>query len=232
VLLNKISIFAASLFMALLAGAVLAEENPPVIEPYEIPTFTGQPVDWHKMKPAINPKREIDGDAIFNTINKCYPLKSGFGLDVSFRTGVNYRPDNGASTTIQTADSQSYYAGIVANMPLYSDVEIDKERKIEYQRRMQTTTTIKSMLSAIAAKRRAERMMGLYLSLEKRSQARIEEGIASVEEQIGYLEKVATTQGELDTAAAEIESARLALIGQCRSDEVERVNNYILSEIE
>lgn len=232
---NKIRILPeASLFLALLAGAALAEEKPsdkpPTITPYEIPTFTGEPVDWHKIKPAINPQHKIDGDAIFNTINKCYPLKSGFGLDVSFRSGVNYRPNS--SNTIQTSDSQSYYAGIVANLPLYSDTEIDKDRKTEYQRREQTAGTIKTMLVAVASKRRAERMMGLYLSLEKRSQVRIEQGIAPVEEQIGFLEKVATTQGELDTAIAEIESARLALIGQCRSDEVERVNNYILSEIE
>jgi hypothetical protein len=231
---NKINLPAATLFLALVAGTTAADEmpddKPPIIEPYQIPTFTGEPVDWHKMKPAIDSKKAVDGDAIFNVINKCYPLKSGFGLDISLRSGVNYKPNN--NNTIQTYDSQSYYAGIVANMPLYSDIEIDKDRKIEYQRRMQTTSTIKEMLSAIAAKRRAERMMGLYLSLEKRSQARIAEGIAPVEEQIGYLEKVAATQGEMDTASAEIESARLALIGQCRSDEVERVNNYILSEIE
>lgn len=230
---NKISILTVSL--ALQINSAFAEDRssdkPPIIVPYEIPTFTGESVDWKKIKPAINPKKAIDGDAIFTTINKCYPLKSGFGLDVSFRSGVTYRPSN-STNNIQTADSQSYYAGIVANMPLYSDVEIDKDRKIEYQRRMQTTSTIKEMLTAIAAKRRAERMMGLYLSLEKRSQARIEEGIAPVDEQIGYLEKVAATQGELDKADAEIESSRLALIGQCRAEVVETVNNYILGEIE
>lgn len=227
--LSKISC-ALFLTSTLAQAGEFDDRPPPVIEPYQIPTFTGEPVDWHKMKPAINPKRQVNGDAIFSVINKCYPLKSGFGLDVSFRSGVNYRPSS--SSTVQTADSQSYYAGIVANMPLYSDVEIDKDRKIEYQRRMQTTRTIKEMLVSIAAKRRAERMMGLYLSLEKRSQARIDTGIAPVEEQISYLEKVAATQGELDAALATIESARLALIGQCRSDVVDQVNAYILSEIE
>lgn len=216
-----------------LVCSVQAEEHkPPDIEPYKIPTFTGAPVDWHKIKPAINPIKAVDGDAIFNIINKCYPLKSGFGLEVNLRAGVNTRLDNGNnSNTIQTYDSQAYYAGIVANMPLYSDIEIDKERKLEYQRREQTATTIKDMLSAVAAKRRAERMMGLYLSLEKRSQARVENGIASVDEQIGYLEKVAQTQAELDKSKAEIEGARIALIGQCRPDVVEQVNGYILSEI-
>jgi hypothetical protein len=212
------------------------EHKPPNIMPYQIPTFTGEPVDYHKIKPAIDAKKKIDGDAIFQIINKCYPLKSGFGLEVNLRGGINYKPPTSSSsststTVVQTYDSQQYYAGIVANMPLYSDIEIDKDRKVEYQRREQTAMTIKEMLSAVAAKRRAERMMGLYLSLEKRAQVRIETGVAPVDEQIGFLEKVATTQGELDTAEAAIEGARLALIGQCRPEVVEQVNGYILDEI-
>jgi hypothetical protein len=223
----------AAVLIALLACSAQAEEHkPPNIEPYKIPTFTGEPVDWRKTKPAIDAKRKIDGDAIFNVINKCYPLKSGFGLEVSLRTGLNYRPSTSSgTTTVQTFDSASYYAGIVANMPLYSDIEIDKDRKLEYQRREQTASTIKEMLTAVAAKRRSERMMGLYSSLEKRAQVRIETGVAPVDEQIGFLEKVATTQGELDAAEAAIEGARLALIGQCRPEVVEQVNSYILDEI-
>jgi hypothetical protein len=221
----------------LFRGNVQAEEHqPPNIQPYEIPTFTGAPVDYKQIKPAIDPKKKINGDAIFQIINRCYPLKSGFGLEVNLRGGMNYKPsdkntNSGNTTVVQTYDSQNYYAGIVANMPLYSDIEIDKDRKVEYQRRMQTTSTIKELLTAVATKRRAERLMGLYSSLEKRAQVRIETGVAPVDEQIGYLEKVATTQGELDTAEAAIEGSRLALIGQCRPEVVDEVNNYILSEI-
>lgn len=230
--LNKIKLLV--MICLLFSGNVQAEEHqPPNIMPYEIPTFTGAPVDYKKIKPAINPKKKINGDAIFQIINKCYPLKSGFGLEVNLKGGLTYKPQqSNNSTTVQTLDSQNYYAGIVANMPLYSDIEIDKDRKVEYQRREQTAMTIKEMLSAVAAKRRAERMMGLYMSLEKRAQVRIETGVAPVDEQIGFLEKVATTQGELDTAEAAIEGSRLALIGQCRPEVMDEVNSYILSEIQ
>ena len=208
------------------------EHKPPNIQPYQVPTFTGEPVDYHKIKPAINPLPKIDGDAIFSIINKCYPLKSGFGLEVSVRSGITYKPDtNNNTTTVQTLDAQNYYTGIVANMPLYSDIEIDKERKVEYLRRMQTTTTIKELLVAVATKRRTERLMGLYTSLEKRAQSRIEAGVALVDEQISFLEKVAITQGELDSALASIEGARLALIGQCRPEVVDEINAYIIKEI-
>lgn len=220
-----------SLFLFLLNAAAHADEKtpPPNIPPFEIPTFTGKSVDWKKQLPPINPLPHIDGDAIFKAVNRCYPLKSGFGLDISLRAGTNYKPSN--SNTVQTFDSNTYYAGIVANMPLYSDIEIDKERKLEYQRRMETTATIKAMLEGVANKRRATRMMDLYTALEKRSQERIKHGLAEVQEQIALLEKVAATQGELDQANATIEASRLALIGQCRPEVEEQVSDYILHEI-
>jgi hypothetical protein len=222
-----------SLFLFLFwlnAAATAEEQKPPTIKPFEIPTFTGKPVDWNHQKPAINPLPKIDGDAIFKVVNRCYPLKSGFGLDISLKAGATYK-DTANSTQINTLDSNKYYAGIVANMPLYSDVEIDKDRKLEYQRRMQTTDTIKALLTGVATKRRAERLMGLYEALEKRAQERIKNGLAETAEQITFLEKVATTQGELDQANASIEASRLALIGQCRPDAEQEVNDYILNQI-
>ena len=173
---------------------------------------------------------KINGDAIFNIVNRCYPLKSGFGLDISLKAGATYK-DTAGNNQINTLDSNRYYAGIVASMPLYSDVEIDKDRKLEYQRRMQTTETIKALLSGVATKRRAERLMGLYEALEARSNERVKQGVVSPDEQIALLEKVATTQGELDQANATIEASRLALIGQCRPEVMNEVNNYILGEI-
>jgi hypothetical protein len=218
------------LLFLLNAAATAEEQKPPTIKPFEIPTYTGKAVDWHNQKPAINPLPKINGDAIFKVVNRCYPLKSGFGLDISLKAGVTYK-DTANSTQINTLDSNRYYAGIVANMPLYSDVEIDKDRKLEYQRRMQTTETIKALLTGVATKRRAERLMGLYEALEKRAQERIKNGLAETTEQITFLEKVATTQGELDQANASIEASRLALIGQCRPDAEQEVNDYILSQI-
>jgi hypothetical protein len=217
------------LLFLLNAAATAEEQKPPTIKPFEIPTYTGKPVDWNHQKPAINPLPKIDGDAIFKVVNRCYPLKSGFGLDISLKTGATYKDTS--SNQINTLDSNKYYAGIVANMPLYSDVEIDKDRKLEYQRRMQTTETIKALLTGVATKRRAERLMGLYEALEKRAQERIKNGLAETAEQISFLEKVATTQGELDQANASIEASRLALIGQCRPDAEQEVNDYILSQI-
>jgi hypothetical protein len=229
-IINFLMVALGYCLLFLLSFAVKAETKD-IIPPFEIPTFSGKPIDYHIIKPSINPAKVIDVDRIFDVVNRCYPLKSGFGLDVSLKSGVNYKDNAGGTSQINTLDSNQFYAGIVASMPLYSDLEIDKERKLEYQRRQETTNTIKELTVAVANKRRSERMLGLYLSLEKRAQERVKIGVTEPTEQIAFLDKVASIQGDLDTANATIESARLALIGQCRSEVMERVNDYIISQI-
>jgi hypothetical protein len=213
-----------ALFLAI-AINVHAEE---IKTPYQVPTFTGENIDFHEIKPEPNPAKTVDADLIVKTVNACYPVPA-MNLDVSVKVGTNYRPNN--ANTIQTVDSANYYAGVVASMPLYSGVEIDKEQKLAIDRKEKTAGLVAQMLTALSTKRRAERMLTLYASLEKRSQKRVADGIVAVDEQIGYLEKVATTRGELDTANAQIEGARLALIHQCTDNDIERLNNFILSEI-
>lgn len=210
-----------------------AEEMPTtpreIAPPYQVPTFTGENIDFHEIKPAPNPAKTVDADLITHTVNACYPV-APMNLEVAVKVGTNYRPTNSAGT-IQTADSASYYAGVVASLPLYSGVEIDREQKLAIDRKEKTAGLVAQMLTALSTKRRAERMLTLYASLEKRSQKRVADGIVAVDEQIGYLEKVAQTQGELDGANAQIEGSRLALIHQCTDHDIERLNNFILSEI-
>ena len=213
------------LFLILLVGVKEARADD--VASYQVPTFSDDVADYHAIH-APNPIKTVNSDLIVKTINACYPV-APMNLDVSLKVGTNYRPTS--SATIQTADSASYYAGVVASMPLYSGVEIDKEQKMAIDRKEKTANLVASMLTALSTKTRAERMLTLYASLEKRSQKRVADGIVAVDEQIGFLEKVATTRGELDTANATIEGARLALIHQCTDNDIERLNNFILSEI-
>jgi hypothetical protein len=215
----------------LLAFSLCAYADEPTehAPPYQVPTFAGENIDFHEIKPTPNQAKTVDADLIVYTVNGCYPV-APMNLEITARVGTNYRPTSGAGT-IQTADSANYYAGVVASMPLYSGVEIDKEQKLAIDRKEKTAGLVAQMLTALSTKRRAERMLTLYASLEKRSQKRVADGIVAVDEQIGYLEKVALTRGELDTANATIEGARLALIHQCTDRDIERLNNFILSEI-
>lgn len=211
------------LFLMLVATVAKADD----VVSFQIPTFSDEVQDFHSIS-APNPFKTIDADLITKTVNSCYPVPA-MNLDVSLKVGTNFRPAQ--TSTIQTADSASYYAGIVASLPLYSGVEIDKEQKIAIERKEKTASLVAQMLTALSTKHRAERMLSLYASLEKRSQKRVANGIVAVDEQIGFLEKVATTRGELDDANAKIEGSRLALIHQCTDNDTERLNNFILSEI-
>jgi hypothetical protein len=225
VLQNKIK----TALLLTLALNVQAEEKPEIVPPYQVPTFTGENADFHVIQPAPNPAKTVDADLITRTVNACYPVPA-MKLEVKLTTGTNYRPASGAGT-IQTADSASYYAGIVASLPLYSGVEIDREQKLAIDCKEKTAGLVAQMLTALSTKHRTERMLTLYASLEKRAQKRVTDGIVAVDEQIGYLEKVAATRGELDSANAQIEGARLALIHQCTDNDIERLNNFILNEI-
>jgi len=82
-------------------------------------------------------------------------------------------------------------------------------------------------LLGLSGRRRAQRELGLYASLEARSQQRVGLGLTEAAEQIGYLEKVAQAQAKLDDANASIEGARLALVGQCRDEVANEVNDYL-----
>lgn len=208
-----------------LAKAVLANEKPPQIPPYQIPTYSGETRDFRGPIPAMKPAPSIDGDAIFRMIVNCYPVKSKFGLDVDAVAGARWS-DRGI-TTFDNSGLARYYVGIVAKLPLYSATELDRAREREYQRRTKTATAIAALLHGLADRRRAQRELGLYSSLEARSQKRVAIGITTVEEQVRYLEKVAAAQAKLDDADATIEAARLELVGQCRDGVADEVNAYL-----
>jgi hypothetical protein len=169
---------------------------------------------------------EINGDAIFSMVVNCFPERVKWGLELDVVAGA--RESSGGVTTFDTSGLARYYIGIVARMPLYSATEINRERQGEYHRRQEVSGNISKLLAGLADRRRAQRELGLYSSLEARAQARVAMGIVDASEQIGYLEKVAQAQSELDDAGARIEGARLALAGQCRDGVANEVNAYLI----
>ena len=134
---------------------------------------------------------------------------------------------DGGVSTFDTAGLAKYYAGIVAEMPIYSTEEIHKQRTQEYQRRGEISANIAKLLKSLADRQRALRMLGINEAAEARSQLRMNEGLAPAEEQITYLKAVADKVGDLDEANAGVVSARLTLVGQCRDEVSENVNNYL-----
>jgi hypothetical protein len=198
---------------------------PPDIQPFEIPTLKGNKRDFHYI-PPVKLSKQIDADAVFRMVINCFPERPQWGLDVKAVAGARLTEDNKVST-FDTAGLSRYYAGIVAEMPLYSADEQFRIREVETKRRGEAAANVAALLKALADRDRALRLVGIGESVEARSQYRVHEGIAPAEEQSGYLKEVAGSVGDLDAANAAIVAARLALVGQCRDEVAEEVNDYL-----
>lgn len=199
---------------------------PPDIRPYKIPTLKGEHRDFH-YTPPIKLSPEIDADAVFKMIINCFPERPQWGLELKAVAGARYTDQQNTVSTFDTAGLSRYYGGIVAEMPLYSAEELHRQRTQEYQRRGEVAQNVAKLLKSLADRDRALRLVGIMENAELRSQYRVHEGIAPAEEQLGYLKDVAGKTGDLVEANASITASRLMLVGQCRDEVAEVVNDYL-----
>ncbi len=113
---NKIKLCYA---VTLLFPALLfANEPPPDIQPYQIPTFDGKPREF-KLSEPIKVAPRIDGDAVFKAVVACFPERVQWGLELDAVAGARMTDQQNTVSTFDTAGLSRYYAGIVAKMPLY-----------------------------------------------------------------------------------------------------------------
>lgn len=201
--------------------------KPPNIQPFQFPTYEGKGGDFRAKVPELAPFPDIDTEAVFRVVVNCFPERVPWGLEVKAVAGARYTDNSNTVSTFDTAGLSKYYAGVVAEIPLFSASEINTERRSEYQRRTQLSENIAAFIKGLAAMRRAWREIGIYNAATLRSQERVKEGIAPTTEQVGYVEKVAEAYSKLDDAKAAVDGARLALFGQCRNDAAEEVNDYL-----
>jgi hypothetical protein len=120
---------------------------------------------------------------------------------------------------------------VVARLPLYSALELDREREREYMRRTKLADATGNFVSLLAERQKHVRQLELMRALERRAQERVKAGITETSEQVGYLEKVAGLEGELLKQSGMLQKARLELIGHCSSAQADDVDRYILQYI-
>ena len=200
-------------------------EKPPAIQTYKLPTMAGDEVDYHSKPAPLAKAPALDPDAIYKTVLSCYPEKSKFDVDVSLRASIrsaDVLDENDLSIGLGKS-----YVGIVANMPLYSGRELDREREREYVRRKDTAKAVADFIAAIASRNHSVRELALYRSLEARSAIRVQSGIVEASEQVGYLEKVATAQDKLVKEETQIMESRLLLAGMCDPLNAERIGAWL-----
>lgn len=199
--------------------------DPPPNKPYQLPRFDDHYQEDHYTPIApIKTAPYVNAEKLFTTITRCYPEMSKFGLELNLE--ANYRNRNGYDTVNGTSIGQ-HYIGIVARMPLYSASDLNREREREHSRRSLTAGLIGNFMSQLAKRNHAVRELGLYSSLEARSQVRVMQGVTETSEQVRYLERVAKAQRDLITAEAMLVRYRLEMVAMCANGKAGEISHYI-----
>jgi hypothetical protein len=192
---------------------------------YEIPTFISSTDKFTSPISPLSSAVDIDADAIFNRIINCFPIRSSFRIETeiigSARTAPGY---DSVSNTVARS-----YVGVVAKMPLYSAIEIEREIEWERKRRADVAESIALFKTSIALRNQAIRHLSIYRQLERRSQIRVNLGIIDANEQIGFLEKVINSEAEKVKAESDILKSRLILSAMCKPELHDDLNNYLIS---
>lgn len=206
-----------------------AARQPPKAQPYKIPTLHGDKLNFKAKPPPLVKAPNIDADAVYEYVLACYPAASKWNLDVNLRAQLANSPETNilSSEGTSTTELGSNYVAIVANLPLYSSTELNREKEREAMRRQATATIVADFISAIASRNHAIRELALYRSLETRAALRVQQGISEAKEQMAYLEKVATSRESLIKQEAKIMESRLKLSGLCDPVNAKVINTWL-----
>lgn len=197
-------------------------------KPHELPTYSGDKPSYHAPEKPVKSTQLPDARDLYEKALNCWPAPSLMRAEV----GIEGRMRSERSQTLDE-DGAFRTAGrfgvaLVARLPLYSALELDREREREYMRRTKLADATGNFISILAERQKHVRQLDLLRALERRSQERVKAGITETTEQVGYMEKVAATEGELLKQSGQLQKARLELIGHCSASQADEVDRYIL----
>jgi hypothetical protein len=197
-------------------------------KPHELPTYSGDKPSYHAPEKPPKPGQLPDARELYEKTLNCWPVPSFMRAEVTLEGRA--RSDR---TQVMEEDGSVRTAGrlgvaLVARLPLYSALELDREREREYMRRTKLADATGNFISILAERQKHVRQLELLRALERRAQERVKAGITETSEQVGYLEKVAAVEGELLKQSGMLQKARLELIGHCSTLQADEVDRYIL----
>lgn len=175
-------------------------------EPFQLPTLKQQDLK------ALNTPQEL-----FNEVIGCMPIKTRYNLSIDLTARINN--SNSFDLENNSFSYGKYYIGIVAKMPLFSTLEIEREYNWELERRSNAAKVINQYFTAIAEQRRAEEEISLFSALEQRAQERVKAGVSETREQVEYLKLNIAAREKFNKAKASKEEARLILEALCTHPE-------------
>ncbi len=230
---------ACALLLACTGQAAEEKEDLAKPPPYVLPLFDGKdkptktpPVGEYKLAPLPNARE------LFDMVVSCWPEKSWFRGELSAESRVTKRVSDSSASNSTSFDpisgqyttnvgSGEKFVGLVFRIPLWSAIELDKEREKEIQRRGKIADSVGNFIDALATWQMDERELVLMKSLERRSQERVGLGIAETAEQVKYLEKVASIDRSMLGARAKLITARVNLQGMCDERKSWVIDEYL-----
>lgn len=207
--------------------------------PYLLPTFDGDdkkskdpPQGEYKLAPLPNARE------LFDMVRACWPEKSWLRAELSADARVTKRISDATSSASTSFDpisgqyttnigSGEKFVGLTFRIPLFSAIELDKERERELVRRGKIADGVGEFITALAEMQMAERELVLMKSLEKRAQERVTLGVAETKEQVTYLEKVAAIDRSLVNQKARLIKSRVQLQGLCEENKSWVIDEYL-----
>lgn len=231
-----------ALFAAGLAGAALLARSAdpvavppqasqaPVVEPSQpflLPTYSGESPSLHTPDKPPAPGPAPDARDLYERALACWPVRSLFRGEVTLEGRLRndrglYLDDSGAASGGSRAS-----AALVARLPLYSAIELDREREREWARRVRVAESTGQFVSILAERDKLRRQLDLLRALERRSQERVKAGVAETAEQVAFMEKVAGLEGELVRLSGQLQKARIELLGNCHEHQADALDGHL-----
>lgn len=195
-------------------------------KPFLLPTYSGeQPSIYPPEKPPV-PGPAPDARDLYERALACWPVRSLFRGEVTLEGRV--RNDRGIFLDESGVTSSSRAsASLVARLPLYSAIELDREREREWARRVRVAESAGQFVSVLAERDKLRRQLDLLRALERRSQERVRAGVAETAEQVGFMEKVASAEGEIVRLSGMLQKARIELLGNCHEQQADVLDVHI-----
>ena len=196
-------------------------------KPFVLPTYSGESPSIHAPEKPPAPRAAPDARDLYERALACWPVRSLFRGEVTLEGRLRnerglYLDDNGVSSGGSRAS-----AALVARLPLYSAIELDREREREWSRRVRVAESAGQFVSVLAERDKLRRQLDLLRALERRSQERVKAGVAETTEQVGFMEKVASAEGEIVRLSGMLQKARIELLGNCHELQADGLDAYI-----
>lgn len=207
--------------------------------PYQLPTYDGKqnaskepPKGEYQLSPVPNAKE------LFDMVVACWPERSWMRAELTAESRITRRVSDNSTTSSTSYDpvagqyvtsgaGSDRYVGVVFRIPLFSAIELDKEREREMVRRNRIADGVGDYVTALAEYQMVERELKLMQSLERRAQERVAAGVTETNEQVKYLERVAQLDRSIVGQKARLIKSRMSLQGMCSENKAWVIDEYL-----